>query len=233
MGELIMGTVRKLLTALLALFGTPAAAEVRGDRAAVAASERMLEQVGGRDAWAKVRTFYVEERAFQRTGEIAQLKIWRDFESGSRRLERSTPTTRFAEWLSPNGGFEVRDGVQRPLPAVELAMELQGLRQEPYAIYRRLALRDPTLRLQLRNESSLYIYDGEENLLCWFVLDDTGAPTSWGNFWNGAINQHNYGPLADMGDVRLPKWGSSTTGAFRFEYVLARMSGEAVVPPMR
>ena len=86
---------------------------------------------------------------------------------------------------------------------------------------------------QLREDGALNIYDGGERLLCWFLLDGKGAPVSWGNFWNGSINQHYYGPLADMGDANLPKWGVSTTGAFRFEYVRAALDDRPVEPPPR
>lgn len=222
-----------LLASLFYAFVSPAAAQIRGEPAATAAADRLLEHVGGRAAWASARTFYVEERVFLRSGDVAQLKIWRDLQTGNRRLERASPSGRFIEWLSASGGYEVRDGVARDLPPEDLAIELQGLAQEPYAIYRRLALRDRGLRAQLREDGTLNIYDRDERLLCWFLLDGKGAPVSWGNFWNGSINQHYYGPLADMGDANLPKWGVSTTGAFRFEYVLARMEHDDVEPPGR
>ena len=222
-----------LFPLMLVAAAAPAGAQLRGEPAAVAAAERLLEHVGGRSAWANARTVYVEERVFLRSGDVAQLKVWRDLDTGNRRLERAGAAGRFAEWLSSGSGFEVRDGAARDLAPEELAMELQGLRQEPYAIYRRLARRDPELRAQLREDGALNIYDGGERLLCWFLLDGKGAPVSWGNFWNGSINQHYYGPLADMGDANLPKWGVSTTGAFRFEYVRAALDDRPVEPPPR
>lgn len=213
------------------VFASPAEGQIRGNEASVLAAEQMLEHVGGREAWANARTFYVEERAFLPSGDVAELKIWRDLQNGNRRLERSAGNSRFSEWLSANEGFELRNGAIRQLSSEELAQELQGLRQEPYAIYRRLARRDPEIRVQLRDDGSLHVYDGEERLLCWFLLDGKGAPRSWGNFWNGSINQHYYGPLADMGDANLPKWGVSTTGTFRFEYVRALLDDQPVEPP--
>jgi hypothetical protein len=224
--------MRPLLLIPLVL-ASPVDAQIRGEEAAQVAAERMLHHVGGRDAWSKARTFYVEERAFLPSGDVAELRIWRDLQGGDRRLERTAGNSRFSEWLSANGGFEVRDGSVRHLSKEELAQELQGLRQEPYAIYRRLARRDPAIRVQLRDDGGLYVYDGEERLLCWFLLDGKGAPRSWGNFWNGSINQHYYGPLADMGDANLPKWGVSTTGTFRFEYVRAVLDDRPVEPPAR
>lgn len=228
-----MGT--RVLIAFLSVTILPAAAtaQTRGSVEAIAAAERLLDRAGGRGVWANARTFYVEERVYLRSGDVAQLRIWRDLETGNRRLERSSATASYVEWLSPDGGFEVRDGKGSDYSPEELAIELQGLRQEPYAVYRSLAKRDPALRVELRDKNSLFAYDGEERLLCWFLLDDKGQNMSWGNFWNGNINQHYYGPTIDMGDANLPKWGVSTTGNFRFEYVLAKLNGDRVHAPTR
>ena len=209
----------------------PVAAQTRGEAPAVAAAERLLDAVGGREAWANARTFFVEERVFTASGDVAQLRIWRDMVAGTRRLERSSAGSTYREWLSPAGGWEERDGQRRVLAAQELASERYGLMQEPYAIYRRLALNDPRLRMVLRDPRSLYVYDSDDRLLCWFLLDGKGSLVSWGNFYDGAINQHYYGPLVDVGDANLPKWGVSTTGAFRFEYVRADMQAEPAAEP--
>lgn len=83
-----------------------AAAQLRGDAASVAAAEKLLDRAGGSAVWANARTFYVEERIFLQSGEVAQLKIWRDLHTGSRRLERAWPGGRYLEWLSPAGGHE-------------------------------------------------------------------------------------------------------------------------------
>lgn len=217
-----------LIAAALILLPANVSAQIRGDPAAVAAAEKLLDHAGGRQAWGHARTFYVEQRAFPRSGEIIQQKVWRDLDTGRRRIERIAPSERYTEWLSPGGGYEVRNGVKTAYSAEDLAIEIQGLKQEPYAVYRRLARRDPALRVQLRNENALYVYDRGEHLLCWFLLDAKGAAISWGNFWNGSVNQHYYGPTADKGDVNLPAWGVSATGTYRFEYLAARMDSQDI-----
>ena len=219
-----------LAVAVLVALPGAALSKVRGEPAAVAAAERLLAAVGGREAWRSARTFYVEERVYLASGEVGDLRIWRDLNSGARRIERKTPTSIFKEWLAAGEGFDSRDGKLRRMPPEELAMERRGLMQEPYAIYRRLALEDPTLRVELRDPRSLYVLDGDKQLLCWFLLNDAGALMSWANVYNGAINQHYYGPIVPVGDVRLPKWGASPTG-FRFEYVGAKFLADAVTAP--
>jgi hypothetical protein len=206
---------------------------IRGDAAAVAMAETLLESVGGRDAW-RNRTLIVEERGFPRSGEITRLKISRDFQRGARVLENNTSTVETIEWLSPGGGWISRNGKVTPLTSEALALELRGLKQEPYAIYHRLARRDPGLRVQFRPDSStLFAYDNDESVLCWFLLDAKGGLIGWGNFYNGNINQHYYGPLINLGDAAMPKWGAASNGSFRFEYVSADLVDTPLAEPSR
>lgn len=167
-----------------------------------------------------------------RSGDVAALRIERDFTQGARRLESTTPTRHSVEWVSPQGGWIEENGVRRAMAAEELAAELQGLRQEPYAIYHRFAHNDSALRVELRsNNTAIYVYDTGERLLCWFNIAGNGDLLGWGNFYDGAINQHYYGPVADMGDANLPRWGSASTGAFRFEYVSATLTNAPLQEP--
>lgn len=228
---------RVLTFALSVLFapfpvhGQQARTSVRGDSTAIAIAERLLDAVGGRRAWAN-RTFVVEERGYLRSGDVAQLTISRDFVTGSRILQRVTPEATFVEWLSPRGGWTMQNGVVTAMPASELAIELQGLKQEPYAIYHRLAHNDSSLRVELR-DNALYVYESGERLLCWFNLDARRNLSGWGNFYDGSINQHWYGPLTDFGDANLPKFGAQSTGTFRFEYLSARLHDNALAEPDR
>lgn len=215
----------RLVAFVLAIAGAclPAAAQPRGDAAAVAAAARVLEQAGGAAAWRK-GTFEATERAFLRSGETADLRIVRDFKKMTRLIERRTPSATFKEWVAPDGGWSERNGTRTEMPAAELAAELYGLKQEPYFIYHRLATAPSELRVELRDDgASLFVFDKDERLLCWFRLAQNGTMRGWGNFYDGAINEHYYGPVADMGDANLPRWGAAANGGFRFEYVRAKL----------
>jgi hypothetical protein len=206
---------------------------IRGDAAAITAAERLLEQVGGRATW-RQSTFSVEERGFLRSGEVAQLRITRDLRRGARVIVNVTPSRHIVEWLSLERGWVMRDGKVTALAAEELAAELQGLKQEPYSIYHRIARNDRGIRVELREQNAmLFVFDHDERLLCWFQLDARGALLGWGNVYDGAINQHYYGPTTDMGDANLPKWGAASNGSFRFEYLSARLNDQPVAEPSR
>ena len=166
-----------------------------------------------------------------RAAKLAELRITRDLARPARRLESRTPDRTIIEWISPDGGWTRRDGEKLPMSAEELAAELQGLRQEPYAIYHRLARRDSRLRAELRDGGALYFYDSDERLLCWFQLAPNGVLLGWGNVYDGAINQHWYGPVADMGDAHLPRFGVAANGSFRFEYLGATLTEGPLATP--
>lgn len=231
--SLIMRRVLRAAVAFAILLCLPAQAQtrLRGEPAALAAAERLLEQAGGRDAWRR-QTFFVVERGYLRSGEVAELRISRDFVAGSRLIERRTLREAVHEWVSPYGGWVTRNGERQVMGPEELAIELQGLSQEPYSVYHRIALNDGSLRLELRDAgASLYVYEGDARLLCWFRIAPNGTLRGWGNFYDGAINEHFYGPLADMGDANLPRWGAAIDGGFRFEYVSARLGDTPLREP--
>ena len=201
----------------------PAGAEgVRGNEESVVAARMLLEDAGGAAAWRKP-IFEVAELGYLNSGETAKISVVRDLSRPARRFESVRPSTTIVEWVSPEGGWVRRNGVERLMPPEELAAELQGLRQEPYTIYHRLANDDPGLRVELRDNRTLYVFDEDERLLCWFQIAPNSVVLGWGNFYDGAINQGWYGPSADMGDANLPRFGVQSGGAFRFEYLSARL----------
>jgi len=220
-----------VLAVASAASAAPATAEgIRGTPEAVAAAERLLEQAGGAAAWRKP-VFEVRERGYLSSGQVTELTITRDLARPARRFESRRPDRTVIEWISPDGGWIQRDDEKVSMSAEALAAELQGLRQEPYAIYHRLALRDPRLRVELRDGGALHFFDGDERPLCWFQLAPNGVLLSWGNYYDGAINQHWYGPVADMGDANLPRFGVSANGSFRFEYLGATLTEGPLATP--
>jgi hypothetical protein len=222
------------LTLALLLAAAAAGAQpsgIRGDSPAIAAAERILKNAGGRETWRK-RQMEVEERAYLRSGEVARIRISRDFSSRSRRIESVTSSRRILSWMSPDGGWRMRNGEVTRYARHELAAELQGFMQEPYAVYHRLAIGDPAIRVELRDDGArLLVYDSDERLLNWYQLDALGNTIGWGNLYDDSVTQHHYGPFEDLGDASLPRWGASADGNWRFEYISVRMGDHALTEP--
>lgn len=211
---------------LLAFVPFSVRAEIQGEPKAVAKVETLLESVGGKASWQN-RYFYVEETAYLISGAVANLRIWRDLEETTRYIYAESPGRVFREIMEKDHGFSLTNGVRRDYSETEFAIEKAGREQGPYYVYHRLAKGDERLRVQYKEDKNrLDVYDGGR-LLCWFLLNGQGRILSWGNIFDGEINQHIYGPLQDFGSVRLPKWGAAINGNWRFEYTLGELSPDA------
>lgn len=175
--------------------------------------------------------FDVSERLYLASGDTAEVRIVRDLSRPARRLESVASVRTLTEWISPEGGWTRRNGIVTVMSPEALAAELQGLRQESYAIYHRIARDDPKLRVELRSGGALFAFEQDERLLCWFQIAANGVLLGWGNVYDGAVNQHYYGPTGDMGDAVLPRFGVTSTGSYRFEYLGARLADGTLEAP--
>jgi hypothetical protein len=230
-------TLSKILAcATLVAVSAPVSAQetgIRGDAAATAIAQKLLDRAGGAEQWKK-RSLETQQTVYLRNGEMGELKIWRDFERLARRLERVTPTETLIEWLSPEAGWTSTNGRVVPMPPDELAFRLHGLHQEPYMLYHRMAKADPALRLELRdNGRTLAVFDRDERLLSWFNLDDKQELMGWGCYFNGNQIQHYYLAKTDKGNVFLPRFGVFVNGSYRFEYLSAQTTDQPVTAPRR
>jgi hypothetical protein len=183
-------------------------------------ADRMIESIGGQQVWAVARSLYVRELAYPASvqGPLTA-EFWRDLEKPAYRSVITGPGLRRETRWNEQGGWVIRDGVKTTMTTEKLKSEITGWRNEPYILYHKLALRDPSLHLAVSEGNRLEIFERSGGpMLCWFVVDSSGALLMWGNLYEGEVNEHVYGPLRDFGKVRMPAWGTSTTGSWRFEY---------------
>ena len=72
---------RALCSALLGLaLTTPVHAELKGEPGAIDLADRMLESIGGKALWAKIRTLYVIEKSRSEKGDGIIGEFWRDLQ---------------------------------------------------------------------------------------------------------------------------------------------------------
>jgi hypothetical protein len=216
---------------MLLLMGTAARTSAQQSPDPWMLADRMIASIGGREVWASARTLYVRENAYLpgiRGPVVAE--IWRDLQVPAfRSILRGSGLHRELHW-SDAGGWRLRDGTRSTLTARELAEEIADWRTEPYVLYHRLARHDSTLHLVVRNGNRLEVFDGPGGeVIGWFVVDGFGALLLWGNYYQGQVSEHVYGPLQELGSFRMPRWGAATDGSWRFEYVDVRASPEPLV----
>lgn len=191
------------------------------------AADRLVESLGGQKVWAETKTLYVKEKAFpQSLDHSVTAEFWRDLEKPEYRSLVTGPNLRRETQWSEDGGWVVMNGKRTEMTAGAVQADVFAWAQEPYVVYHKLAVRDPSLHLVLVGENRLEVYLGEGGrLLCWFDLDANGALLRWGNFYQGELSEHVYGPIKPVGDYHLPAWGTSVSGSWRFEYLEARSVG--------
>jgi hypothetical protein len=223
--------VTLLFAAMIALSVRAAAGAVVAQGRAQDVADRLVEGLGGREVWANARTLYVREKAYP-SSQAAPVtaEIWRDLHVPAYRSIIAGEGLRRETHYSEAGGWTIRNGVRTVMTPELLAAEIADWKTEPYVIYHRLARRDPGLRLALVNDRRLEVYDRTSGeLISWFVVDVAGMLVLWGNYYEGKVSEHVYGPLVPFGRFRMPKWGAATDGSWRFEYEVVRATADSLV----
>jgi hypothetical protein len=224
--------MRALLAFCLALAVAPLAhADVPpAPDAAEARVEQLLTAMGGRDVWASIRSMQnVATQYSTQVDEPYKNLIWNDFDSPRIRIEQSGPAMNRMRAFSDDKGWRVRDGEPSLLTAEEIAEERKFWEANVYRTLHRLARRDADLHARLTENGRLEIVRADGVRLCWFDLNAKGEPYAFGT-WDGDIGSV-FGPLIEAahGRIRVPAWGASSTGAWR--YVIERIEVYEGAPP--
>lgn len=216
--------------AVSAVLLSPAfAAELKGDRKAVDAIERMVERFGGKDVWKNARTLYVEYDGWRlEPNEPIIERAWRDLEQPNQRSEyegRSINAvyarSRESAWVSRNGDLTMLDDEHLQ----------NSIDRHPYGFYTSLhsfAKGDERLRFSWEEDRSRVVVttdDGVER--GWWVIDGKGALIKWGATISGDTVEYVYGPMRAFGNINYPAWGAATDGSWRWRYTDVDVSTEA------
>ncbi len=183
-----------------------------------ALADTMLETLGGRAAWAGARVVYTRERirVLALPGEIDN-RVWRDLEQPGERAElEGDGVDRVFAW-SAAGGSGIKEGEFYRFSEERMERELAFWPVHVSTMYHRLAREDPSLELAVEGERDLLITDASsDELVTRFTISPDGEPV----FWNAKSAfddvSYVYGPV---GYHRMPQWGASTDGSWRFELV--------------
>jgi hypothetical protein len=224
--------------AAVAVSTTPssATAQLSGDEEASALVQRMLETLGGRDTWAQARTIYIELRGYYAPEPEPWVeRYWIDLEVPRGRYEiRSGESERVIAWTTA-GGWESRDGVVEPQSEERHALEQAYWARELTVVIRRLAAGVPASRLELDSISNglrtITVIDARSGEpLSQLTLTPTAEPVRWSATINEDTHERVLGPLEEYDGVRIPRWGATPSGIWRYEHLAASLSSEP--PPV-
>jgi hypothetical protein len=209
----------------LAIAAVAPAYAMTGDADALALARRMIENMGGREAWANARWLYAREEAhYANRASPADAQFWRRLDApGGRWRIRATGYSRDVVW-NQGAGYRVIDGAHAEFSATDLQQEVGWWRGDIYTMYSRLAREDEGLRLTRTGERSFSVLDANDgSFLGEFTVDHNGALSRWRYGFGANAVEYIYGPLRDFGAIRAPSWGALSDGSFRFSYVDVRL----------
>lgn len=209
---------------------------LRGDPAAIADAEGMVDAMGGLAMWSELESlrFVHEWEIFDRpdsyieneTLDLAGPRSYVTMESElQHRIRAYSPEHRY--WNIVDDRFSYADDV-----AYERAME-----RAPYNIYRlarAIARGDSSLDVRfgpmrgVRDATGLEFRGLDGEVHGWILLNTRKEPVVW------STTQYTYvfGPLERFGNLRVPAWGTTAEGRVRYRMVSLAGSDERPDPSL-
>lgn len=195
---------------------------VRGDPAAIAEAEAMVETMGGKVIWAELQSIHFVHEWFpwyrpdsyieNEVLDLTAPRSWVEMKSEIyHRVRAYSPENGY--WSVTNGEFSVGDPKQ-----LEKALE-----RAPYSIYRlarAIALGDNNLEIRfgegdIPHTRRLEFYGPDGNMHGWIILNARKEPIVW------ATTQYRYtfGPMKRFGNLRVPDWAVYENGTTRYKMI--------------
>jgi hypothetical protein len=183
-----------------------------------ARAERLLDAMGGRAAWAKVKFVHVE--AIHDDVSIREPytnQIWNDFTAPRVRLEAKNAEIDRRRAINGESGWRWRDNAMTAMTPEQYDDERSWWEANIYRTLHRLAVNDPELSARAVGEHRVEIFRSDGKRLNWFHLNQRGEPMLFGTWESEAGTV--FGPLAASGEIKYPKWGARPDGSWRYEIV--------------
>jgi hypothetical protein len=196
---------------------------LRGDPAAIADAEAMVDAMGGLSVWRELKSvhfvhewdifsrpdIYLENEILDLTGPRSYVTMESEV---YRRVRAYSPEHRY--WNIVNGEFSYASD-----EAFQRAME-----RAPYSIYRlarAIARGDDYYHVQfgpmpdIPGTQALEFRGPDDEIHGWILLNTRKEPVIW------ATTQYSYsfGPLEQFGNLRVPNWAITGGGRVRYEMV--------------
>jgi hypothetical protein len=180
--------------------------------------EFFLNAMGGRDAWKGVKSVTVRATHYEPTlKEPYANAIFNDFTQPRVRFEAKSAEMDRQRAINGDTGWRIREGEHFHMTPKQFEEDRSWWEANIYRTIVRLSNDDPDLTPTAIGDRRLEIHRGDGKRLCWFELNAVGEPVRFGTYDNedGTV----FGPLANAGAVKYPRWGVNSTGTFRYEVI--------------
>ena len=187
----------------------------QSDAAADALAEKMLQAIGGREAWANLKNTVngsQQNRASEPT--VVYAVITMDFEQARFRIETTAEDLHLIRVINGDRSWRLRrSGKIEDVPADRVREELKWYDAHLYRTIHRIATRDPAISLEQKGADRLEVFAGGTRIL-WLRVDEKGEPYAFGAY------EDDVGSLSGpwdfiQQDIRHPAWTSSADGTWR------------------
>ncbi|NIM51412.1 MAG: hypothetical protein GTO22_19545 [Gemmatimonadales bacterium] len=230
----LLGALLWLPWSSVSQLGAQEPSGLRGDPAAIADAEEMVEAMGGLAIWRELESvhfvhewdiynrpdIYLENEILDLTGPRSYVTMESEVYS---RVRAYSPEYRY--WNIVNGEFSYASD-----QAFENAME-----RAPYSIYRlarAIARGDSFYHVQfgamrdMPGTTALEFRGPDDEIHGWILLNTRKEPVVW------ATTQYSYsfGPLQRFGNLRVPRW--AMTGGGRVRYEMVSLTGSRTRPDL-
>lgn len=180
-----------------------------------ALTDRMLQALGGRAAWAALRgTVNDSQQNRADPPNVIRAVIHMDFESPRFRIEMTGPDLDIVRVVDGDTGWRrTRDGRIEALPAELRDEDLRWFQGHVYRTLHRLAQRDPALSVSIAADGRLQVHEAGKRI-AWYRLDSRGEPYAYGAHDDDTGSL--FGPWEfEQDGIRHPLWVSNADGSWR------------------
>ncbi|MEZ5459278.1 MAG: hypothetical protein R3E65_08205 [Steroidobacteraceae bacterium] len=211
------------LLAVMVMSG-PASAETSAD----AVAERMLDALGGRAAWAALKTLVNDSCQYRiEAPTVVRTVISLDLQRARFRIETWGPDLHLIRAVDGEAHWRLsRAGIIEPIPDATLSGDRRWYTGHVYRTIHRIAAKDPTISLGIGKDERLEVHESGARI-AWFQLDARGEPYAFGGVEDeeGSVS----GPWTYVGGgVRHPAWVARRDAAFRS--VLLGLESPEILP---
>lgn len=191
---------------------------------AEALAGKMLEALGGRDAWAALRgTMNDSQQNRSAPPNVIRAVIHMDFDTPRFRIEMTGPDLHTVRVVDGENAWRLtRDGRIEDLPPDRREEELRWYQGHVYRTLHRLARRDPALSVSLAEDGRLQVHERGARI-AWYRLDSRGEPYAYGAHDDDTGSL--FGPWEfEQDSIRHPLWVSNADGSWRVRLIRLELS---------
>lgn len=182
--------------------------------------QEFVDNMGGEELWAETNFLYIKETMWYKQADSVHMEVWLDLTTPKSKIRLKNETLNRVRAFTANRGWGIlEDGRHYEFDSLRLKREIANWKRNIYSICRRISLNRAQLSFRLSQENVLEVLEDNNVLLCAIELNKNSVPIKWimKSEYGEEVTIH--GPLAVFGNYMLPRWSTSESAEWQFEYI--------------